>query len=325
MLFPAAVWVAAWVLRSWSLSKDKLRPLDGPGPAAPTDSGWQAKNAGGFPPIELVTNARHLVRWPATGLMAIGLCFPVVAACFFAYGHWPSNWQDVLVLCSVFVIDYVILLGSWKMRRLENYRLCVLAAIVSLVIGLPALLLAAFPIWALMVLYRPDVRAAFHEGARKGAAAPAATPAHTSSVSVPRSGIAWKTLTGVAAVALLVIAVALLAVYGPSQARQQQVSAGAVVRVQEKLRREIQQRLDEGGWKVESLNVSVSPDLKRAECRLENLKKRAGENLFEYVSGTLNIRHRGGGLWEVEGQGQLWPVHFAVDASAEMSVERRHK
>jgi predicted Ser/Thr protein kinase len=424
MLFPAAVWVGAWVLRSWSAPLDNLVSLEAPTPGAPTDAGRQAHNArscripgtnltlvesrngqrlvnwtnvslawvlfllagalglgliavvanqigfylkpeafltagvvmafvaavvlsvavrralllpadefessapsakaaGETPDLQRVENARHLLRWPATGLMAIGLCFPVVAGCFFAFGYWPANWQGALVLCCVLVLNYVIILGSWRMRQVHDYRMAVLAAILCLVIALPGLPLAVFPIWALMVLYRPDVRAAFDDVRRTGASAPPGTPAHTNAAPVARSGVAWKTAIVAAAVALLVVAVALLAVHWLPPAGQQPVSPGAVVRVQEKLRREIQQRLAEGGWKVESLNVSVSPDLKRAECRLENnLKKMSGENLYEYVSGTLNIRHRGGGLWEVEGQGQLWLVHFTVDASAEMAAGR---
>jgi serine/threonine protein kinase len=144
------------------------------GPPTPTDSGWQAENAGGFAHLERVKNARRLVRWPATGLMAIGLCFPAAAACFFALGQWPANWQDALVLFCVLGISYVIILGSWRMRQLQDYRMAVLAAIVSLVVTLPGLPLAAFPIWALMVLYRPDVRAAFNDTARKGASGPPA-------------------------------------------------------------------------------------------------------------------------------------------------------
>jgi predicted Ser/Thr protein kinase len=152
------------------------------------------KAAAGAPPhLERVENARRLVRWPATGLMAIGLCFPVVAGFFFAFGHWPANWQDALGFCCMGVIDYVILLGSWKMRRLQDYRLAVLAAIVSLVITLPGLPLAAFPIWALMVLYRPDVRAAFCEVARRTAS--------------PGFRRLWREVAALRVLALLVAAV----------------------------------------------------------------------------------------------------------------------
>ena len=184
--------------------------------AAPAAS---SKAAAGEPAQpERVKNALRLVRWPATGLMAIGLSFLVVAGCFFAFGHRPANWPDALVFCCMGMIDYVILLGSWKMRRLQNYRLAVLAAIVSLVVALPGFALAAFPIWALMVLYRPDVRAAFDDVARKGASEPAATPASTSSASVPRPGAPWKTVIGIAAVVMVLI-IFLLAIVVPSLQR----------------------------------------------------------------------------------------------------------
>jgi len=199
--------------------------------------------------------------------------------------------------------------------------MAVLAAIVSLVIGLPGLPLAAFPIWALMVLYRPDVRAAFKDVARKGASEPAAPPASTSSVSVPRLGIAWKILTGVAAVSLLVIVVALLAVYGPSQARQQQVSAGAVVRVQEQLRQAIQQRLAEDGCKLESLNVSVSPDLKRAECRFGQIWKN-GLTEVPPPPAAIHLKPQGDGLWLVRGEYAFEWLRFSVDTSAAMVAVR---
>jgi hypothetical protein len=134
------------------------------------------------PPPERVKNARRLVKWPATGLMAIGLWYLVVAGVLFGFGYWPASWpaswQDALGLCcllALLVIDYyVIILGSWRMRQLQDYRMAVLAAIVSLVVALPGLPLAAFPIWALMVLYQPDVRAAFEDVARKGTSEPPA-------------------------------------------------------------------------------------------------------------------------------------------------------
>ena len=271
--------------------------------------------------LERVKNARRLVKWPATGLTAIGLCFLVAAGCFLGFGYWPTNWQGALVLCCMGVIDYVILLGSWKMRRLQDYRLAVLAAIVSLVVASPGLPLAAFPIWALMVLYRPDVRATFHDVARKGASAPAATPASTTSAPGPRSGVAWKIVRVVAAVALLAIVVALLAVYGPSRARQQEVSAGAVVRVQEQLRQAIQQRLAEGGWKVESLNVSVSPDLKRAECRFGTISKN-GLTEVSLPHAPIYLKPQRHGLWLVRGEGELESLRFSVDTSAELAAVR---
>lgn len=85
----------------------------------------------------------------------------------------------------------------------------------------------------------------------------------------PRAHAGSRRLVHAAAVALLGIVVALLALsaYWPSRAKQPQVGADAVVRVEDKLREAIQQRLAEDGWRLEGLNVSVTPDLKRAECR----------------------------------------------------------
>jgi tRNA A-37 threonylcarbamoyl transferase component Bud32 len=277
--------------------------------------------------LERVKSARRLVRWPATGLSAIGLSYFVAAGCFFGFAHWPANWQDALGVCGVLaiiVINYVIILGASRMRQLRDYRMAVLAAIVCLVFSLPGLPLAAFPIWALMVLYRPDVRAAFKDMARKGASEPAAPPASASSVSVPRAGVAWKIVAVVAAVALLLIAVAvgskLLAVYGHSQARQQQVSAGAVVRTQEKLCAEIQRRLNEGGWKAD-ISVTVSPDLEHAECHLAEFYKE-GVRRGAPVPAAIHLEAQGQGIWQVRGEGAFQWLRFSVDTKEGLAAPR---
>ena len=62
-----------------------------------------------------------------------------------------------------FVIYGLILLGAIKMKKLESYRFAMTASILALlpcsaccVVGLP------FGIWALVVLNKPEVKAAFH-------------------------------------------------------------------------------------------------------------------------------------------------------------------
>jgi len=42
-----------------------------------------------------------------------------------------------------------------------------------------------------------------------------------------------------------------MAVYLPARSRLQQINAEAVVRVEEKLRQEIEKRLGEAGWRLE--------------------------------------------------------------------------
>lgn len=74
----------------------------------------------------------------------------------------------VLLIAALFwlVISGVIMLGVNKMRRLESYGLAVTASVLAMlpchpgfIIGLP------IGLWTLMVLLRPEVRAAF-ESAR---------------------------------------------------------------------------------------------------------------------------------------------------------------
>jgi len=62
--------------------------------------------------LDRVKNARRLVRWPATGLTAIGLSYFVAAGCFFGFAHWPANWQDALGVCGVLAIISVTICCS---------------------------------------------------------------------------------------------------------------------------------------------------------------------------------------------------------------------
>jgi hypothetical protein len=154
------------------------------------------------------------------------------------------------------------------------------------------------------------------EGDQSSPPPPAASP--------PRSGGAGKVVGLVAAVVLLVLAVPvgywLTARKQPDQARQQQVSAQAVVRVEDKLRREILQRLEEGGWKPESLSVSVSPNMNRAECRFGKIWKN-GLTEEPPPRAAIQLELLGKGLWQVRGEGLFKSLRFSVDTSAEMAGE----
>jgi predicted Zn finger-like uncharacterized protein len=76
----------------------------------------------------------------------------------------PIAWTFTLVLLGILVLmSFLATLGSLRMLQLRNYGLALVASIASLAnfgpcccpVGLP------FGIWALVVLLRPDVRAAF--------------------------------------------------------------------------------------------------------------------------------------------------------------------
>lgn len=146
-----------------------------------------------------------------------------------------------------------------------------------------------------------------------GSAAPVAAPAS-------RRGNVWKLVAVVVAAGLLVLAVPvgsmLLAVYLPSRARQQAVRAEAVVRVEEKLRSEILRRLNEGGWKPESLSVSVTPDLERAECRFGVVWKKGLSQ--EPFNARIRLEAQGNGLWLVRGEGEFESLRFSVNTSVEL-------
>lgn len=62
-----------------------------------------------------------------------------------------SAWSGVLVIC-----------GSLRMRELKNYRLCRVSAIVAILPTGPDVVFGVpFGLWALLILRRPDVKAAF--------------------------------------------------------------------------------------------------------------------------------------------------------------------
>jgi hypothetical protein len=74
---------------------------------------------------------------------------------------WEEIFQGLLLLPSAF-IGY----GAWCMRRTVNYRIALLAAIISCIPVVSPLIFFGIPfgIWALIVLCRRDVRAEFDAG-----------------------------------------------------------------------------------------------------------------------------------------------------------------
>jgi hypothetical protein len=100
--------------------------------------------------------------------------------------------------------------------------------------------------------------------------------------------------------------------------RRSTVSAETVVRVEGKLRQEIVQRLDEAGWRVDGVSVSVSPDLKRAECRFGTAWK--NNNTSIPFNAAIHLAPQGRNLWLVTGDGEFQFLRFSVDASAQMSA-----
>ena len=137
----------------------------------------------------------------------------------------------------------------------------------------------------------------------------------------PRARGTSKSALAITIAGLLILALAAgafgLALYLTYPSRQVQVNPQAVVRVEEKLRQEIERRLNEAGWRVDGISVSVSPDLRHAECRFGNAwENNTREDPF---NARISLARQGGSLWLVSGEGRFEFLHFSVDTSAQMS------
>ncbi|MBE0541236.1 MAG: protein kinase [Verrucomicrobia bacterium] len=168
------------------------------------------------------------------------------------------------------------------------------------------------------------IRAVWRAANKPVAGDPSSVPPPTAA-SPSRGRGEWKIVVAIVAaiagVGLLVLALPvgywLLARKQPDPARQQQVSAQAVVRVEDKLRREILQRMGEGGWKPESLSVSVTPDMKRAECRFGRIWKN-GLTEEPPPRAAIHLEPQANGLWMVRGEGLFESLRFSVDTTGEV-------
>jgi len=159
------------------------------------------------------------VRGPAIGLFAVGVAnwlvampvtlvvVPLVASRHGLSGL-PPPWVVAAVLVAPFVFTGIAIVAALRMMRLQSYGLAVTAAVLSMVAA-PANLVG-FPIavWALVVLLRREVRAAFRE-VRAGRPPPASvvSPADRRGAGA-RSAVA---IVGVALAAVTLLAALLVA------------------------------------------------------------------------------------------------------------------
>ena len=154
---------------------------------------------------------------------------------------------------------------------------------------------------------------------------PARPPAPVTGSSIAT----WKPATAIIAAVIIVLAVPLgayslwFSAYRALQRDHAVPDAGSVVRVEAKLRREIVERLAEDGWKAEGLSVSVSPDLKRAECRFGRIWKN-GLTTEPPPPAAIHFELQGSNLWLVSGDGEFQWLRFSVDTSAEMAASRQN-
>jgi hypothetical protein len=76
------------------------------------------------------------------------------------------SWMAFLVIGLVFTLIPSILtfIGAWRMRQLRGYGLAITAAILGIITPPGIIIGVIFGIWALAVLTRGEVRAAFENG-----------------------------------------------------------------------------------------------------------------------------------------------------------------
>jgi len=150
-------------------------------------------------PAPRSTDARSLVAVPAGGLMvasALNLLLLGVSLLFMLFfvsvSHSPTqdvvrvagpgisvsqttspptmmkgmSWMAFLVIGLVFTLIPSILtfIGAWRMRQLRGYGLAITAAILGIITPPGMIIGVIFGIWALAVLTRGEVRAAFENG-----------------------------------------------------------------------------------------------------------------------------------------------------------------
>ena len=126
--------------------------------------------------------AAELVKGPATGLIVVavlgvivqivGIIFNLAGASFMPRHQMPSDaWVNMFsgtvgVVSGVIgiLLSGLIFAGAMKMKKLESHGLAVAASIVAMIPCLSPCCLLGLPIgiWAAVVLFKPEVKGAFH-------------------------------------------------------------------------------------------------------------------------------------------------------------------
>ena len=163
---------SAWLIRFWFRLRTQQAALS---PEAPHE-GLPPTVAEGAP---TPSDSAQLARRPAIGLIIVGAMQLLFVAMYLlgTLADWEQRgfeaaWQETLELGPILLtgmalsvpVSILIILGAVRMMNLQSYRFALAAAILALlpltfmvVVGVP------FGIWALVVLARQRVKAAFPE------------------------------------------------------------------------------------------------------------------------------------------------------------------
>ncbi len=264
--------------------------------------------------------ARQQVQAPAVVmLIVVVLNYLLLVGLSEIGGHGIPRLPFLLVAG---VIHALVLLGAAQMWRCRMYGLAVAAGILVMLLAPVCVLGIPLGIWALVVLRRREVRAAF------GRQVPPAPPESPQS---SRGGGAWKVAAVIVAAGMIVLAIPVGAMFlsitlkylARQRAPVTAYDPGRVTAVEQKLTRAVEERLRTADYRFDSVFVNVvSAEYDQAECLIEGLQREVGANLFEAVTGKLEVQHVGNGLWSFVGTGGLSRMKFHVDAAAEMGPPR---
>lgn len=155
------------------------------------------------------------VKGPVIGLLVTGIMNGVVTLLFLlamlrlmAEGGgpptvlpWLGTFAMVVAPLAILIISSVVIFAALKMQRLENYSWAIAGSILAILFGAIGLPIG---IWALVVLVRPEVRAAFRQ---KSSASP---KCGTPTVDVPATASPDAALRQVKGLAFGLIATAVL-------------------------------------------------------------------------------------------------------------------
>ena len=161
--------------------------------AQQTDGEWRVESYRLDPIIadagqSSLINAQRQVHAPAIGLLVVGIldlvAIPVIVFAMLAWhlSRTPPQQSDTLLLVPFGVLVFAFAAGSFvifaarRMKRLESYGCAVAACCLAILVTPANLLGLAVGIWALVVLSRAEVSAAFERQKKLKPAKPAATP-----------------------------------------------------------------------------------------------------------------------------------------------------
>ena len=103
----------------------------------------------------------------AAGLNLLLFCLMILVFLFVSIHQGAPRiaiWVPILIVLFVTIPSVITFIGAWKMRGMKGYTLAIIAAVLALITPPGLLIGVIFGIWALVVLFDKDVKAAFQSG-----------------------------------------------------------------------------------------------------------------------------------------------------------------